>query len=152
MEIVVIYASHSGNTESEAFGIKKCLEEMGHDVKCFDAARAEAASFQGIDALFFGCATYGHGELNEEAKDFFEELKKKKISLKDIPAAVFGLGESVYPDFASAVHIAEEEFALLGAKVVLPSLKIDMMEYDREIRASQMREWLADVCRQIKEG
>ena len=128
-----------------AHGIKGLLDDMGHKTVCLDALSHGALDLTNFDGIIFGCSTHGEGELNPEAERYFERLHTKDVDFNGKAVAIFGLGESVYPCFCSSVPIAEKKFMSLGARVILPSLKIDMMEFDQKAREKQLIDWLKRV-------
>lgn len=149
-KIIIVYATHSGNTESEAFRIKAALEKTAASVECLDATKAHGEI--GADLMIFGCSTYGDGEMCGEASEFFERLDRGTVRLNAGRVAVFGLGESVYPEFASCVIDAERAFQSRGYSVAVPSLRIDMMSYDQSLRDTQMSAWLEQISASAEDG
>jgi len=147
MKILILYASHSGNTESIALHAKDMLIDSGHQARLMDVSRDNELNLCGEDHIIFGCSTHGDGELNAEAEAFFDKLRAENADLDKVRAAIFGLGESVYPDFCRAAELAKDEFEFLNARVISPILKIDMMDFDQVKRTRDLSAWLDEVCR-----
>jgi flavodoxin I len=91
------------------------------------------------DMLIFGCSTWGNGELQDDFLTFVPTLEQAEISGKK--TAVFGLGETSWPEFCAAVEIIEEIVTKRGAKVV-DNIKIDGDYNDFE---NEINDWIDKI-------
>ncbi|MFD1706475.1 flavodoxin [Siminovitchia sediminis] len=116
--ILLLYASMTGNTEEMANIAGKYLEEQGIPVtrKCFDADNIQAEELTEYDGIMFGTYTYDDGDLPWEVEDFYEDLLKIDLTGKRV--AVFGSGDSFYPEFGKAVDTMAARFQEVGAVLV----------------------------------
>ena len=61
-------------------------------------------------------STYGHGDVPDGSKEFYDSLKESKLDLKHLKYAVFGLGDMTYRDtFAFGGKKFDELFSSLKA-------------------------------------
>lgn len=144
MEIPIYYATLTGQTAYIAEVVSSCLqntlsiEAPVHDV---DGKASDFMTPGGI----FGCSTYGTGDPNPIAELFLEKLVQDKVSLNGSRIALFGLGESIYPDFCCSVDVAAETFEALGAEIIQPMLKLDTLCNGDEIY-EQIKAWVEIVA------
>ncbi|MFC0214481.1 flavodoxin [Paenibacillus chartarius] len=122
--IIVIYASMTGNTEEIAEEIAKGIREQACDVEVKSVLDASAADLQGYDGILLGAYTWGNGELPDEFLDFYDDMDS--IALPGKQAAVFGSCDSGYPGFGAAVDILTDKLKAMGASVTMPGLKIEL--------------------------
>lgn len=124
-KIILVFASMSGNTEAMADEIVKGIEKAGGEVKVFDMIEATNASIlEEYDGIILGAYTWGDGELPDEFLDFYDEMED--LNLKGIKAAVFGSGDTSYPQFCAAVDILIERLKEQGSEIVLDGLKVEL--------------------------
>ncbi|WP_109078317.1 FMN-binding protein MioC [Aggregatibacter kilianii] len=85
-------------------------------------------------------STHGAGELPDNLKPLFEELKTSNIDLSDLRFAVIGLGNSDYDTFCFAVDTVEEALLAKSAVKITDALRIDVLtDTDQEQYAE---DWL----------
>lgn len=122
--LIVIYASMSGNTEEMADAVVEGMKGEGVEpiVKnVMDARGEEIANYEGI-AL--GAYTWGDGELPDEFLDFYEEMET--LQLQGKKAIVFGSCDSAYSEYGAAVDTLTAKLKQLGAEVILEGLKVEL--------------------------
>lgn len=142
-KILILYGSTTGNTEMVAEQIMSCLEE--HEVDLQDVADASQEDLASYDLLVVGASTWDDGKLQQDFRDFVDGLD---VDLSDKKAAVFGLGDSTYPDFCKAAPILEQIFTNLGAKLVVDALKIDGFPDEVE-NEEKIDAWSQELAKQI---
>lgn len=134
--ILLIFASMSGNTEAVADEIVNGIKRAGGSVNVLDLIEVESASILlEYDAFLLGAYTWGDGELPDEFLDFYNEMND--LDLNGKMAAAFGSGDTSYPQFCKAVDLIEERLRERGAKVVQEGLKIELAPTDEEIEKCQ---------------
>lgn len=106
MKIGVIYASMSGNTEAIADIIVEKLKEHNHDVDLKDMLSLPASDFLNYDLIFIGMYTWGDGDYPDECLDIIEEIEQ--LNLEEKPFALFGSGDTSYPEFCGALDKLKE--------------------------------------------
>lgn len=122
--IILIYASMTGNTEEMAETIAEGIREEGVELVIKSVFDANAFELENYDGILLGAYTWGDGDLPDELLDFYEEMND--IQLMNKRAAVFGSCDSGYPAYGAAVETLIEKLKELGADVVLPGLKIEL--------------------------
>lgn len=142
MNIVILYASLTGYTEYIADQITMYLSCLGHKAVCFDVDSIN--EIPSCDLLLFGCSTYHSGGLNPIADKFLEKLTKERMSISNTKVAVFGLGESIYPEFCASTELAIEFFQSHQCQVIKPGLKIDMLQPQSE-NQKEIELWIDNV-------
>lgn len=140
MKLPVYYATLTGQTAYIAQIISNHLQNTySLEVPICDVS--ENVFNYKKSSVIFGCSTYGTGDPNPVAELFLEKLVQNKVSLNGLRIALFGLGESIYPDFCCSVDAVAEIFESLGAEIIQPILKLDMLCSDDEIN-QQIKAWV----------
>lgn len=130
--ILMIYASMSGNTEAMADAIEEGVKEAGGKLTVMDILEVSSASIlEQYDGILLVSYTWGDGELPDEFLDIYEEMEE--LNLMGKKAAVFGSCDSSYPHYGAAVDILMECLKERGAEVVLDGLKVELTPGDEEI-------------------
>lgn len=124
--ILLLYASMTGNTEEVANILSGILEEKAFDVtrKSFDAGDVDSEELMEYDGILFGTYTYDDGDLPWEIEDFHENLLDVDLAGKKV--ALFGSGDSFYPDFCGAIDTMAARFREVGAEVVGEPVRVDL--------------------------
>lgn len=122
--IILIYASMTGNTEEMAEAISEGIREAGGELEMKSVVDATASELEQYDGILLGAYTWGDGDLPDEFLDFYDEMDD--IALSGKKAAVFGSCDSTYPEFGAAVDTLIDKLKEIGADVVLPGLKIEL--------------------------
>ena len=92
------------------------------------------------DVIILGSSTWGDGELQDDFIPFEKDMRKIKLDRKK--GAVFGCGDSMYPQFCKAVEILEERLKSCGVEIIVDSLKIDG---DIEPKLNKAEDWGKDL-------
>ncbi|MEB6551425.1 flavodoxin [Heyndrickxia sporothermodurans] len=129
--ILLVYASMTGNTEVIAEIIEEAIKEEGIEITVRESLRANPKEMLKYDGIILGSYTYEGGVIADEFMIFYEEMDAYDLTGKT--AAVFGSGDSFYEKtFCAAVDLISEKLTDIGANVVLDGLKIDLMPEDGE--------------------
>ncbi|WP_282172417.1 flavodoxin [Cytobacillus firmus] len=124
MKIGVFYASMSGNTEAIADIIAGELKDQNHDVDLEDFMSVQSASeLLNYDLTFIGMYTWGDGDYPDECLDIIEEIEQ--LDLEKQPFAIFGSGDTSYPDFCDALDQLQRLIEEQGGTVVGNPLRIE---------------------------
>ena len=121
--MLVAYVSMSGSTEEIAELLKGSVDESLHEIAFEDLTMLEASDLENYEALLIGSYTWGDGELPDEILDFYDAMDDIDLSGKKV--AVFGSGDTAYPQFCEAVPIFENKLKERGAEVVVEGLKVE---------------------------
>jgi flavodoxin short chain len=142
-DILIVYGSTTGNTETVAENIADILKENGHGVSVLDAGKAAPAGLcAGRDCVLFGCSTWGDDSivLQDDFAALFDAFDA--IGASGVKAAVFGCGDSGYTYFCGAVDAVYDKLEELGAQLIAPKLKIDGDPADAD---GDIAAWTAEV-------
>ncbi|UOE53306.1 flavodoxin [Bacillus sp. CMF12] len=124
MKIGVFYASMSGNTEAIADIISGELKDQNHDVDLEDFMSVQSASeLLNYDLTFIGMYTWGDGDYPDECLDIIEEIEQ--LDLENHPFAIFGSGDTSYPEFCGAIDQLQRLIEEQGGTVVGNPLRIE---------------------------
>lgn len=146
LKIAVIYASMSGNTEAIADIIVDELKEQQHEVTVKEIYDIDSASeFVSDDLTFIGMYTWGDGDYPDECLDMMNELEQ--LDLDQYPFAVFGSGDTAYPEFCGALDHLKELIEQQNGKVIGEPLKIDgSPDEDGEV---EIKKFVSDILAKI---
>jgi len=143
---IVIYGSTTGNTKSLSKYVEKGLKASGADVVVKNVAESNPEELKDYDVIILGCSTWGDGELQDDFIPFEEKMSKIKLDGKK--GAVFGCGDSMYPQFCKAVDILEERLKSCGVETIMDSLKIDG---DIEPKLNKAEDWGKNLGKRLNE-
>ncbi|MCD5323293.1 MULTISPECIES: flavodoxin [Pontibacillus] len=122
--ILIAYASMSGNTEEIADHIMSVLEDSGHSITLEEMDELNPQDLLDYDAVLLGSYTWGDGDLPYEVEEFYEEMEE--VDLNGLPAASFGSGDTSYPKFCEAVNLFQSRLEASGAFICQEGFKIEM--------------------------
>ncbi|RWZ58023.1 flavodoxin [Halobacillus fulvus] len=127
-DILIAFASMSGNTEEMADLIQSHLDEE-HRVTMEEIEDVEVSTLEDYDVVLLGSYTWNDGDLPYEVEYFYDDLEE--VNLEGVGAAAFGSGDSIYPQFCESVYLLEERLKSSGARIITEGWKVDMTP-DRE--------------------
>lgn len=128
--IIMVYASMSGNTENMALEIAEGIRESGEEVDILEAFEADGSILNDYNGILIGTYTWGNGDLPDELLDFYEEMKQLDLSGKK--AAVFGSFDWLYEDGGIAVDMIRDTLKQQGAEIVQDDLKVELEPTEEE--------------------
>jgi MioC protein len=96
MQIALLYGTETGNAEMLAEDIAAHLS--GHETSVTNLCDFDPADFDATTLYVVVCSTYGDGELPASAQPFAARIEAMKPDLSGICFAVFGMGDSEYPE------------------------------------------------------
>lgn len=94
MTLAILYGTETGNAEMLAEDIAAHLG----DVPVTNLADFDPADFDTGTLYLIVTSTYGDGELPASAKPFAEKMAAQSPDLTGLRFAVFGMGDSAYPE------------------------------------------------------
>ncbi len=142
---LIVYGSTTGNTEMVAEEIMDYLEEKGKDAELEDVADISPDKLTEYEILILGSSTWDDGLLQQDFRDFAEGLE---VDLSEKKLAIFGLGDSNYPDFCTAPDILEETFTNLGGETIVHNLKIDGFP-DEDENEQKIEAWAEKLAEKL---
>lgn len=145
MKIAVAFASLSGNTLQVATEISEYLQNLPpqqnlpaiEKIDLLDLIDTQVAQLQAYELVFMGGSSYDEAGINPIAEMFFNTAegaagaaavgatKIAQTIFKQTKFAVFALGDSSYPEFATSGRVMAEKLVKLGGEIIEPILKLD---------------------------
>ncbi|MCB1390609.1 MAG: flavodoxin domain-containing protein [Rhodobacteraceae bacterium] len=117
MQIAILYGTETGNAEMLAEDIAAHLSD--HDASVTNLSDFDPAGFDAGTFYIVVTSTYGDGELPASAQPFAEKMAAQQPDLSGIRFAVFGMGDSEYPEtFNFGGKRLEEMLSGAGATLV----------------------------------
>ena len=114
MPAAILYGTETGNAEMLAEDIGS---HIGADVT--NLSDFDPADFDRDTLYLIVCSTYGDGELPASAQPFADRMAAQKPDLTGLRFAVFGMGDSEYPEtFNFGGKRIEELLTAAGARMV----------------------------------
>ncbi len=147
MNIAITYASMYGTTTSVAQELKRYLDQKNYTVDLFDVMETDADVLKRYTLVFFGVSTYGDGELNPVAEDFFTKTKELAHSCEHTKFAVFALGDTSYPQFGKSGELTHEILVSMKAQVLQPILTLEASPFDEAVRKIEI--WADEIIKQL---
>lgn len=148
MNALIVYGSSKGRTKKMASLVETAFQNANIPVVLKNVFEVEPRELNNYTHIVLGSSTYGQGDLQ---KDFlYFELGMDSLDLSGIKAAVFGSGNSRYVYFAEAVSILEAKLSMLGARLITPSYKQDMMYESPD--GEEVREWALNLAKVVAEN
>jgi flavodoxin I len=138
---IIIYGTGSGNAELVAECVQAGMNEAGLKTDCQKGEVTDPKTIVDYDLIVLICATWDVGRLQPYFVPFYKEFCK--LDLKDKPMAVVGLGDSKHYDiFCGAADLLEDAVKKVGAKQIVPTLRIDGPPH---AKLEEYHKWGADL-------
>lgn len=141
-KILVSFATMSGNTERVAQYINSELPKISPETQISLVNMMELTEelFNEHDLNILGSSTWTDGEFNPISEEFFNRLSASTIDLNGVKFAIFGLGESYYPEFCTVVEKMESVIKSKNGLIITEGLKLDGYVDDNMLHS--VGEWL----------
>ena len=123
LKVIIVFASFVGNTETMAEYISATLEGTGQKVELKDVVHAHAQEILDYELILLGSPTYEPRMIHDDMLTFYSDLAALDLSGKK--AAVFGPGDTAWPDYCTAVEMLEERLKECQAELIAPGLMVD---------------------------
>ncbi len=150
MNILLVYATNSGTTQTVAAMIGDALTQAGHAVTVKEARVTAPEDFTNPQAVLLGSPSWdfdGHEGYPHE--DLLALMDKMKTATVAKPFAIFGLGDSSYKFYNGAVDHLEEFVKNAGGTILTPSLKIDKYYSDMDGNNTKITAWVEELKKKL---
>jgi len=98
IKITILVGTMTGTAQLCAQEMELALDDGETEVETLLMDKADAGVFE-RDGVFLVCtSTYGQGDVPDNARALYEELKTKRPSLARVRYGVFGLGDRTYAE------------------------------------------------------
>lgn len=149
-DILVLYTSITGNTQTMAEKIISSLQEENYtvDVKLFEDEEIDPADLLNYKAIFIGVYTWSAGDVPLDAEEFFDDLIDLDLTGKVI--SVFGSADSSYEKYGTAVELFFDQAKALGAQMIEDQVISDLDPTEEELTRCQAL--ATDTVNLLKKG
>lgn len=144
MRVLIVYETLTGTTQYVAEVMQTKLAELGHQTDLHSVRyQGQDPDFSKYQMVLFGAPTYDDGKLEQGMRVF---IAKCKADLSQLKVAIFGLGNSSYPQFCTSATVLEEWVTQQHGHVQIPSLKVDGFPDD----VSPIQDWIVELDKSTK--
>ena len=98
MKINILVGTMTGTAQLCAQEMELALGDGETEIEAVLMDGLDASVFQREGAFLICTSTYGQGDVPDNAKALYEELKQKRPSLAQVRYGVFGLGDRTYAE------------------------------------------------------
>jgi MioC protein len=148
MKITILVGTMTGTAQLCAQEMELALDDGETEVKTVMMDGLDGSVFAG-DSVFLICtSTYGQGDVPDNARALYEDLKAKRPDLSNVRYGVFGLGDRTYAEtFNFGGKRFDEILAELGARRIGERHTHDASSgiLPEETALEWCQEWLAKV-------
>jgi MioC protein len=146
LKITILVGTMTGTAQLVAQELELTWDDEDTQVETLMMDRLDSSVF-GREGVFLVCtSTYGQGDVPDNAKALYEDLKAKRPDLSKVRYGVFGLGDRTYAEtFNFGGKRFDEVLTELGAKRIGERVKHDASSgvLPEEMAAQWGSEWLA---------
>lgn len=106
--------------------VEESLSQLPVKIEVQKASAISLEDLKKPDLIIFGSSTWADGDLHED----FDKLERdmRDLDLSNKYGAVLGSGNSRFRYYCEAVDVLETRLKHCNVKILLPSLKSDVME------------------------
>ncbi len=148
-KVLISFATMSGNTQKVADHIAKELTKNMPEIetKIIDMMELTEEQFIEYDLVILGSSTWTDGDYNPISLEFFSQLQGTNTDFSKFRFAIFGLGESYYPEYCTVVEKMAQVLKSKNGRIVGELLKLDGYVDDNML--SKASEWSINVIHSL---
>ena len=98
LKITILVGTMTGTAQLCAQEMELALDDGNTEVETLLMEKADGSVFSRPGVFLVCTSTYGQGDVPDNAKALYEELKAKRPSLAGVRYGVFGLGDRTYAE------------------------------------------------------
>jgi MioC protein len=147
-KITILVGTMTGTAQLCAQEMELALDDGETEVETLLMEKADASVFSRPGVFLVCTSTYGQGDVPDNARALYEELKTKRPDLSRVRYGVFGLGDRTYAEtFNFGGKKFDEILAQLGAQRIGERHMHDASSgiLPEETALDWCQEWLAKV-------
>ncbi|CAL8074180.1 unnamed protein product [Calicophoron daubneyi] len=163
IHVAIFYGSQTGTAETYALNLNKFLSNQSIRCLAFNISSCDMTTFSRFahipySVAVFLLATFGDGEPTDSARAFVDWLQRTPDRFEGVNYAIFGFGNSSYPNFNTCAKSVDRMLRRHGASRFHPtqlgdelnSLEADFLDWQSSLLVS-LQEYLhldpnADRC------
>jgi flavodoxin I len=144
MNILIVFATYSGATQTVATIITKILKDKGHTVTVMNPKQTKTENIQSSHLVVLCSPSWDvNAKDGQPHEDFFSLIERTDtILFEGKQFAIVGLGDSSYPHFCGAVNVLESFVAQKKGTLKTASLRIDGFFYDEAKHTKTIQDWV----------
>ncbi len=146
LKITILVGTMTGTAQLVAQELELTWDDADTKVETLMMDRLDAGVFQREGVILICTSTYGQGDVPDNAKALYEDLKAKRPDLSRVRYGVFGLGDRTYAEtFNFGGKRFDDVLTELGAKRIGERVKHDASSgvLPEEMAAEWGAGWLA---------
>lgn len=144
--VMVYYATETGNSKGLSLQVMKAVKAAGYKVKNAAVNRLKPKDIKPDVLSIFLCSTHGEGDPPESAIPFYDQIKAAADgSLEGLQYAVAGLGDSSYEIFCGFATDLDKDLQRLGGK---PFQDVVLFDVDY---AAHTPDWITQTVAKMDE-
>ena len=155
MKVTILVGTMTGTAQLCAQEMELALDDGETQVSTLMMDSLDSAVFD-REGVFLVCtSTYGQGDVPDNARSFYEDLKARRPDLSHVLYGVFGLGDRTYAEtFNFGGKRFDELLTELGAQRIGERHKHDASSgvLPEETALEWCQEWLAKVKQRVAAG
>jgi flavodoxin len=143
MNVLVIYATLTGNSESVAKTVRKELDNSAFETQLISGPDLKKEEIEQNDLFIIVTSTWGAGQINEEFPNVIDQLTNSDLTDKRF--ALIGLGDMMYGEYYFCKAIDEASQIIMNSN---GSTIGDILRIDGDITEEKMdevKDWTAKV-------
>lgn len=143
MQVLIAYATYSSGTQTVSELLEKYLKEKGWEICRKNIRDITPEMLSNYELVLFGSPSWLNNKKDGQPHEFFLQFmaSMQGKSFSGSQFAVFGLGDTAYPNFCGAVHELEEFIKTLGGNLITESLRIDGYYFNEEENTKMLYAW-----------
>ncbi|KXU35635.1 sulfite reductase subunit alpha [Cephaloticoccus primus] len=125
-DLIIYFGTVTGNAESLALRAQERAQASGLSAELVNLAEIGPDQLIREGYALFFVSTWGDGEPPMDVDTFYYDLEAADIDLSQLSYAMFGLGDSDYPEFNGFARNLDERLASFGAQALYPRAEADV--------------------------